>query len=82
MQQKATIRIVSCLTLHALALALNPSLKVAEKKILHNQNMHLDSASTVAESFVGTDSSLQSAQLVSDHAAGWFHSVEGLEHLL
>ena len=44
--------------------------------------MHLDSASTVAESFVGTDSSLQLAQLVSAHAAGWLHSAEGLEDTL
>lgn len=42
-QQKATIRIVSCPALHALVLALNPSLNVASRKlVLHNQNMHLD----------------------------------------
>lgn len=79
-QQKATIRIVSCPALHALVLALTPSLKVASRKlVLHNQNMHLDSASTIAESFVGTGSSLQSAQLISDQATGCFPPVEGLE---
>jgi len=30
-QQKATVRSVSCLALHALVLAVNPSLKIAEK---------------------------------------------------
>lgn len=44
--------------------------------------MHLDSASTIAESFVGTGSSLQLAQLVPDHTAGWLHSAEGLEGTL